>query len=207
MKQLHAEWRPDPKWPDIPDFKRAFVEIDGEQCDLVFVDRVAPSGRRYISVSVRAPYQGRGKRLLLEVNGVPLTLDWRGGNKPPFPARPTHAYYRVERLTPGQSKRLLAGPGPPPPPAPAGGADGQNRTLTWLHRHPYYRLADECLPAGITKAVAVDKPGDRRLKVFAEGGATPTTLFPSPIFNWRQKRPGLWQVRLTATQFEGLGIR
>ena len=108
--EINAVWQPNPKFPNISDFKVADIEIDGEKCKLEFVDRVAPSGRRYISVTVQgAPHQGRGKQLCLTVNGVPLVLSWNGSNRPRFPRTATHCNYRRERLTPEHSKRLQFG--------------------------------------------------------------------------------------------------
>ena len=108
MTAVRADWTPNPEFPDE---LRATVRIarptyPAEDCTLKFVDHVAPSGTRYISVEVHAPYQGRGLALHLEVNGVALSLDWNGGNEPPFPARTKHADYRREGLTPEQADRL-----------------------------------------------------------------------------------------------------
>ena len=107
MNRFTVEWRQDIQRPESPDFRQAVVTIDSHQCLLRFVDHVAPSGRRYISLTVQAPYQGRGRALHVEVNGVALSLDWNGGNVPAWPARPQHAQYRRERLTPEQSVQLL----------------------------------------------------------------------------------------------------
>ena len=82
MTAVRADWTPDPEFPDI---LGATVRLDGEDCALVFGDHVAPSGTRYISFAVHAPYQGRGRSLHLTVNGVALSLPWNGGNVPPYP--------------------------------------------------------------------------------------------------------------------------
>ena len=103
------DWQPNPEFPDE---LRAPVEIAGEECLLKFVDHVAPSGIRYKSIAVHAPYQGRGMQLHVEINGVPLTLDWNGGNDPPFPATPISANYRRERLSDDQVERLRHGKPP-----------------------------------------------------------------------------------------------
>ena len=98
-------WRPDDEFPDRRSL--ADIEIDGQICTLALDDATSrTSGIHYKSVAVHAPHQGPGIQLHLEINGVPLALDWNGGNEPPFPARPTSADYRRERLTDDEVRRL-----------------------------------------------------------------------------------------------------
>ena len=108
MTAVTATWRPDPQFPDRR--SGANIEIDGETCTLVLDDSTSyTSGIHYKSIAVHAPYQGRGIQLHLEINGVPLALDWNGGNRPPFPAKPNFADYRRERLSDDQVERLRHG--------------------------------------------------------------------------------------------------
>ena len=108
MNAIIPDWRPDPKFPDRRSL--AAVEIDGQVSVLMLSDSTSyTSGIHYKSIAVHAPYQGRGAQLHLEVNGVPLALDWNGGNEPPFPATPTHADYRREGLSDEQVEWLRHG--------------------------------------------------------------------------------------------------
>ena len=102
------DWKPDAKFPDRRSLAR--IEIDGVTSTLVLDDALSrTSGIHYKGIAVHAPYQGRGLALHLEINGVALTLDWSGGNDPPFPAPPTHADYRREGLSDWQAARLRYG--------------------------------------------------------------------------------------------------
>ena len=92
------DWRPDAEFPDRRSF--AAVSIDGHECLLMLDDATSyTSGIHYKSIEVHAPYQGRGRQLHIEVNGVALALDWNGGNDPSFPDKPQSADYRRENLS------------------------------------------------------------------------------------------------------------
>ena len=101
--RFEGEWMPN---PHNPVELRADIEIEGSSCVLKLLDHVAPSTIHYRSVEVLAPYQGRGRSLHLEVNGVALNLEWSGGNSPPFPAPPVRANYRRDGLSAEQVSQL-----------------------------------------------------------------------------------------------------
>ena len=102
------DWKPDAKFPDRRSLAR--IEIDGVTSTLVLDDATSrTSGIHYKSIEVHAPYQGRGRQLHLEINGVALTLDWNGGNYPPFPEKPASADYRHEGLSDDQVEWLRHG--------------------------------------------------------------------------------------------------
>ena len=123
MTAVRAEWALQPLLPESPeDFLVATVSLPNvilaemgharhEDCELRLVDHVAPSGVHYRSISVHAPYQGRGLALHVEVNGVPLSLEWNGGNDREPPAMVQHADYHRE-LTAEQVAALREVPAP-----------------------------------------------------------------------------------------------
>ena len=178
MIRLTADWKPGEHHPQVGEFV-ADVEIDGEPCRLKLVDHVAPSGNHYRNVSVGgAPYQGRGKTLDLEINGVELRLEWRGGNRPKFPRRPTHAYYRREDLSPVQMARLRGRkparqpepePQPSPAPAPAGPEVNPLRAVRgrWRRGWRFWVLKIE---SGVPWIRKVTMKGDTHVRCRGEGG-------------------------------------
>ena len=172
MKVLRADWRPDPEWPDRR--RIADVEIDGEMCKLTLEDSTSyTSGSRYISLSTRAPHQGRGRLLKLEVNGVALGLEWRGGNRPWFPRRPTHAYYRREKLSPELAERLRQVPADelsvPAAPEPAAPEVNPLRAVRgpWVRRWRFWVLRIE---SGVPWIRKVTMKGDTEIRCRGERG-------------------------------------
>ena len=173
MQVLRADWRRDPEWPERRQL--ADVEIDGQPCTIELSDSTSyTSGRRYTSLTVHAPYQGRGNPLRLEVNGVEITLDWNGTNRPRFPRRPTSANYRRQRIE-GVIDQLrgrpAARPEPeqPSPPAPAGPEVNPLRAVrgTWRRGWRFWVLKIE---SGVPWIRKVTMKGDTHVRCRGEGG-------------------------------------
>ena len=159
MKRITVDWKPGRRMPD--GVQREWVAkatIDGEPYALTLKDSTSyTSGRRYISLTVHAPHQGRGNGLRMEVNGVSLSLRWNGGNRPKWPRRTKTADYATD-LTPAQVARLK-GQKPPrlpdPKPAPTEQHTGPDpeRVIeaTWRQRWIWWRGSISKGPAWATK--------------------------------------------------------
>ena len=182
-------------------------EIDGETYIITLKDATSVSGRVYKSVTIRAPYQGRGKSLHAQINGVELNLGWNGSNSPRRPKKPRYANYHVRPVSDDDMRQMKrrpdrprVTPGPPKPkPEPV-------PDVYWKPGF-FWRKTDlgrSTLPDDIKRAVIRNK---RVLRVFFDGvhiNMAFVVINGTGVKVERKRGGKYYQGKITQKQYEGL---